>query len=131
MKPDELKLRVCNYADGLIDKIFPQQDMFSKLKGATAKYWVKQNIWRLDDILCAFVDCNGEIDPEEAMEFYASEIFDENGQFSINIKDIMPESGVSQFLPNKMIVFTKADLKHIFGSHDDDNMHSSNNRSPH
>jgi hypothetical protein len=32
MKPDEIKLRITSYADDLINKLFPNDNFFNKLK---------------------------------------------------------------------------------------------------
>lgn len=115
MKPDEIKLRVNTYVDNIIDKIFVKDSVFGKLKATTAKYWVKQNIWKLDTLLNNFVDQEGEIDVEEAINFYANDLFDEEGKFSINLHSMISNPSINQFIPNSIVVFTKNDLNKLFG----------------
>ncbi len=116
MTPDEIKLRINTYADDLITKIFSSSDdMFAKVKIATAKYWVKQNIWKLTPILNNFVDQNGEIEINETIDFFVSEIFDENGQYTINLQSILNNPQINQFIPDKTVLFTRQDFNKMFG----------------
>ena len=114
MKPDEIKLRITSYADDLINKLFPNDNFFDKLKGATAKYWIKQNVWKLDTILTNFVDKDGEINMVDTVNFFVNEIFNENEEFTLDIQSLFENKQLSQYLPNKIIVFTKADLVKLF-----------------
>ena len=79
IEPQEIQLRLETYVNDIINQIFPGNDMFNKLKSTTAKYWVKQNIWRMDNILNNFVDREGLIDIEEAINFYVNSTSDFNG----------------------------------------------------
>lgn len=114
MKPDEIKLRITSYADDLINKLFPNDNLFNKLKGATAKYWIKQNVWKLDTILTNFVDKDGEINMVDTVNFFVNEIFNENEEFTLDIQSLFENNQLSQYLPNKIIVFTKSDLVKLF-----------------
>lgn len=114
MKPDEIKLRITSYADDLINKLFPNDNFFNKLKGATAKYWIKQNVWKLDKILTNFVDKDGEINMVDTVNFFVNEIFNENEEFTLDIQSLFENNQLSQYLPNKIIVFTKSDLVKLF-----------------
>jgi hypothetical protein len=114
MKPDEIKLRINNFADDLINKLFPNDNFFNKLKGATAKFWIKQNVWKLDTILTNFVDKDGEINMVDTVNFFVNEIFNENEEFTLDIQSLFENNQLSQYLPNKIIVFTKSDLVKLF-----------------
>lgn len=114
MKPDEIKLRINNFADDLIGKLFSSDDMFGKLKSAAAKYWLKQNIWKLTPILNKFVDETGDINIRDAVNFFTEELFDENGQYIIDIQKLLNGNSLSQYLPNKTVLFTKNDLLKMF-----------------
>jgi hypothetical protein len=91
--------------------------MFNKLKSTTAKYWVKQNIWRMDSILNNFVDKEGLIDIEDTINFYVDSMFDENGKFSINLGDLIQGTSLESLIPNKTIIFSKNDLMKLFNIH--------------
>ena len=115
IEPQEIQLRLETYVNDIINQIFPGNDMFNKLKSTTAKYWVKQNIWRMDNILNNFVDRDGLIDIEETINFYVNSMFDENGKFSINLGDLIQGTSLESLIPNKTIIFSKNDLMKIFG----------------
>jgi hypothetical protein len=115
--PQEIQLRLETYVNDIINQIFPGNDMFNKLKSTTAKYWVKQNIWRMDSILNNFVDKEGLIDIEETINFYVDSMFDENGKFSINLGELIQGTSLESLIPNKTIIFSKNDLMKLFNIH--------------
>jgi hypothetical protein len=117
IEPQEIQLRLETYVYDIINQIFPGNDMFNKLKSTTAKYWVKQNIWRMDSILNNFVDKEGLIDIEETINFYVDSMFDENGKFSINLGDLIQGTSLESLIPNKTIIFSKNDLMKLFNIH--------------
>jgi hypothetical protein len=112
--PQEIQLRLESYVFDVINQVFPGNDVFNKLKSTTAKYWVKQNIWRMDSILNNFVDKDGLIDIEETINFYVDSMFDENGKFSINLQDLIQGTTLETLIPNKTIIFSKNDLMKLF-----------------
>lgn len=114
IEPQEIQLRLETYVNDIINQIFPGNDMFNKLKSTTAKYWVKQNIWRMDSILNNFVDKDGLIDIEDTINFYVNSMFDENGKFSINLGDLIQGTSLETLIPNKTIIFSKNDLMKLF-----------------
>jgi hypothetical protein len=117
IEPQEIQLRLETYVYDIINQIFPGNDMFNKLKSTTAKYWVKQNIWRMDSILNNFVDKEGLIDIEDTINFYVDSMFDENGKFSINLGDLIQGTSLESLIPNKTIIFSKNDLMKLFNIH--------------
>ena len=119
MKQEELKLRVVSYAEDLVDNIMPQTSVINKLKNATAKFWIKQNSWKIDEIIHAFVDANGCIDPKEVLDTYEMALF-ENGEFVMNPQDLIPDNmeQLKSMIPNKIIVFHKHDLYKLLGIDD-------------
>lgn len=117
IEPQEIQLRLETYVNDIINQIFPGNDMFNKLKSTTAKYWVKQNIWRMDSILNNFVDRDGLIDIEDTINFYVNSMFDENGKFSINLGDLIQGTSLESLIPNKTIIFSKNDLMKLFNIH--------------
>lgn len=110
MKADEIKLRINNYVLDLIDEIFPESDIMTKLKATAAKYWIKQNLWRLDSIFSVFKNQAGEIDPTDVVDFFSTEL---DGKISISLQDI------SELLPPKRLVLQKSDLMSIFVNNED------------
>lgn len=112
--PQVIQLSLETYVYDIINQVFPGNDVFNKLKSTTAKYWVKQNIWRMDSILNNFVDKDGLIDIEETINFYVDSMFDENGKFSINLQDLIQGTTLETLIPNKTIIFSKNDLMKLF-----------------
>lgn len=115
MKIDEVKLRINQFIMGTIDLYMPPTSFLDKMKHATAKLWVEQNMWKLYNILDAFGDKCGEIDADKVMELYGESLF-ENDELRIDIKQMIPKQyeWINEFLPNKIIVFKKEDLKYLF-----------------
>lgn len=111
MKIDEMKLRIINFADNTIDLYIPPTGFLDKMKNSTIKLWAHQNAWRLNKILDAFKDENGEIDPHNVLDCYENCLF-ENGEFRLDIRKMMPEeySSIISMLPNKIVLFRKEDL---------------------
>lgn len=112
--PQVIQLSLETYVYDIINQVFPGNDVFNKLKSTTAKYWVKQNIWKMDNILNNFVDKDGLIDIEETINFYVDSMFDENGKFSINLQDLIQGTTLETLIPNKTIIFSKNDLMKLF-----------------
>lgn len=115
MKMDEVKLRINQFIHGTIDLYIPPTTFFDKMKHATAKLWVDQNIWKLYNILDKFGDQNGEIDIEKVVTYYEETIF-ENGELRLDVKTMIPRQydWINEYLPNKIIVFKKEDLNYLF-----------------
>lgn len=115
MKIDEVKLRINQFIQGTIDLYMPPTNFFDKMKNATAKLWVDQNIWKLYKALDSFGDQYGEIDIEKVMSYYEDALF-ENNEFKVDIKTMIPKQyeWINEYLPNKVILFKKEDLIQIF-----------------
>lgn len=112
MKIDEIKLRLREYASLLIDKVLPPtNNLLDKLKNSGAKYWIKQNIWRLDSILDSFGDVNKEIDIYDLSNHFLNTIFDDSGKLTIDTSEMI----TSDILPKKIIILSRQDLFNIFG----------------
>ena len=116
MKVDELKLRINNFTSEIIDMYMPPTDFFGKMKNATMKLWVDQNIWKLDPILNQFVDKNQCIDVEKVKNQYESVLF-ENGELKLDIVGMLPDDMdyVKALLPNKIVLLHKQDLYKLLG----------------
>ena len=115
MKIDEIKLRINQFINGTIDLYLPPNNFFDKMKNATAKLWIDQNMWRLHKVLNSFGDQNGEIDVEKIMCYYEDSLF-ENDELRLDVKSMIPRQyeWLNDYLPNKIILFKKEDLKHLF-----------------
>lgn len=113
MKKEELELHIRNYVYDLVDNIMPCDGFFGRMKNATAKYWVDQNQWRLDEILSVFVDEHDCIDEHDLMRHYENILF-ENGDFRMSLREIVPEH-YKEMIPDTTIVFHKEDLYRLLG----------------
>lgn len=115
MKVDEVKLRMKKFIFNTIDMVFPREQFSNKIKNATARYWVDQNIYRLDSVLNAFADKNNEINIDLLVNTYEDTLF-ENGDLKLDIKKIIPQDFdyLRGLFPDKLIIFKKEDLYNIF-----------------
>ena len=115
MRKEELKYSIKQYVHQLINDVLPESGLLSKLGNVTAKYWVEQNQWRLDDILSVFTDKDGCVDTEKLAEMYENVLF-EHGELRLSLKEIAPDS-VKSMLPDKIMIFKKDDLYKLLGLH--------------
>lgn len=113
MRKEELKYSITQYVHQLINDVLPESGILSKIGNVTAKYWVEQNQWRLDEILSVFTDKDGCIDTEKLAEMYEDVLF-ENGELRLSLKEIAPD-GVKAMLPDKIMIFKKDDLHKLLG----------------
>ena len=115
MRKEELKYSITQYVNQLINDVLPESGILGKLGNRTAKYWVEQNQWRLDEILSVFTDKDECIDTEKLAEMYEEVLF-ENGELRLSLKEIAPD-GVKAMLPDKTMVFKRDDLHKLLGLH--------------
>ena len=113
MKKEELKYSIIQYIHQLINDVLPESGLISKLSNRTAKYWVEQNQWRLDEIISVFTDKDECIDTKKLAEMYEDVLF-ENGELRLSLKEIAPNS-VKTMLPDKIMIFKKDDLHALLG----------------
>mgnify|MGYP003520421598 FL=1 len=113
MRKEELKYSITQYVHQLINDVLPESGILGKLSNRTAKYWVEQNQWRLDEILSVFTDKDECIDTEKLAEMYEDVLF-ENGELRLSLKEIAP-NGVKDMLPDKIMIFKKDDLHKLLG----------------
>lgn len=113
MRKEELEYNIKNYVMDLIDDIMPANGLLGKMQNRTAKYWVEQNQWRLDDILSVFTDKEESIDTEGLVRQYEDILF-EDGEFRLCLKDLVGDK-YSNLLPNKIVLFNREDLYKLVG----------------
>ena len=115
MKIDEMKMRIHHFVHNTIDLYLPPSNFLDKMKNATAKLWIDQNIWQVNKMLDSFGDEHGEIDFEKVIDIYEDVLFSE-GELRIDLKDMIPDEygWVKSQLPHKLILFKKEDLRDIF-----------------
>lgn len=113
MRKEELEYSIKKYVNQLIDDVLPESGILGKLSNRTAKYWVEQNQWRLDEILSVFTDKDECIDTKKLAEMYEDVLF-ENGELRLSLKEIAPDS-IKTMLPDKIMIFKKEDLHKLLG----------------
>ena len=108
MKSSEVKLRLTNFVNGLIDTYFSGTSVRDKMINSTLKIIVKQNTWRADDMLKYFQDQNGEINFQEIIGEFANNIGDSG--MTIDIRDYINNDFIKSYLPNKVLIVNKDDI---------------------
>lgn len=111
MKLSEIKLRLTNTVNSLIDTYFNEKGITEKFINSTLKIIVKQNIHKVDSMLTLFTDENGEIDANAIINEYASMIGDEG--FVFDLKKYVNNSLVKDMLPDKVLIIKKEDILSI------------------
>ena len=114
MKLSEIKIRLSNTANSLIDTYFSENSLTEKFINSTLKLLVKQNIHKIDDMLKLFADENGEIDANVVINEYAN-ILGENG-FTFDLKEYVNNPLVKNMLPDKVLVIRKEDILSILNN---------------
>lgn len=111
MKLSEIKIRLTNTVNSLIDTYFGEATLTEKFINSTLKLLVKQNIHKIDDMLVLFTDANGEIDANAVINEYANILGEEGVTF--DIKEYVKNPLVSSMLPDKVLVIKKEDILSI------------------
>ena len=111
MNISELKLRILSGANNLIDDYFGSGSISDNMINATLKLLVRQNEYKLDNILNLFKDENGEINGDVVVEEY-SKVFGNEG-IILDIRDFVKSNTIRNFLPDKCLRITQSDLRKI------------------
>jgi hypothetical protein len=112
MNISELKMRLLNKANSLIDVYFSNNGLTEKFINSTLKILLKQNLYKVDNILEMFADQNGDINVDEIINEY-SKIIDDNG-FTVDIKQYVQSDMIKSFMPNKILVIKRDDILNLF-----------------
>lgn len=108
MKVSEVKLRMINKVNSLIDQYFSGNDLPDKFINSTMKIIVKQNVYKVDTIFELFADKNGEIDLHMMVDEYAKMIGDEG--FVFDIKEYVANDFIKGMIPDKVLIIKKDDI---------------------
>lgn len=112
MKASEFKLSLVQGANNLVDDYFGSNSKLDKFINSTLKIMIKQNTYKIDDVLCLFIDENGCVDEHIIIDEY-SKVIGESG-LVIDIRDFVKNEFVKSLLPNKALVIKKDDLRKMF-----------------
>lgn len=116
MKASEFKLSLISGLNKLIDDYFGASTVADKFINSTLKIIIKQNSYKLDDMLELFSDEHGCIDKDIIIDNY-SEVLGESGVV-FDIRDFIKNEFVKSLLPNKALVIKREDLRKMFNTYD-------------
>lgn len=108
MKASELKLRVLNTINGLINTYFGSDTMVDKFVNSTLHVMVKQKAYMLDEALQYFTDKDGNINEELILDEYSKMFGDKD--IIIDIRDYIKNDFIKGMLPNKSLVIKSDDI---------------------
>lgn len=111
MKIDEMKMRLSNTLNSLVDTYFANPTVSEKFINSTLKVIIKQNIGKADNMLELFADKDGEIDAQAIIEEYANMI-GENG-IVFDLKKHVDNNFLRSMLPDKVLIIKKEDILNI------------------
>ena len=111
MKTSEVKIRLLNKANSLIDTYFNQNNLTEKFINSTLKIIMKQNIHKIDDIFELFTDKDGEIDLTMVVQEYTNMIPETGIVF--DIKEFVNNELVRGMLPDKVLLIKRDDIMSI------------------
>lgn len=111
MKAGEVKIRLANTVQNLIDTYFGGSSINEKFINSTLKIILKQNLYKVDSILNLFTDQNGDININEIINEY-SNMIGENGMI-FDIKQYVNNDIVKSIIPDKVLVIKQEDLMKI------------------
>ena len=111
MRTAEIKLKLVNSVNRMIDTYFGMPTITEKMINATLKVLLKQNIHKVDGILKMFENECGEINPQDILIEYANQI-DESG-ITIDIRDYVNNDTIRQMLPNKVLIIKRDDILNL------------------
>lgn len=114
MKVSEFKLSVVSGLNNLIDDYFGTNTTADKFVNSTLKILVRQNTYKLDNILNIFADENGCIDENIILEEYSKVIGDAG--FILDIREFVKNDLIRSILPNKALIIKRSDLRKMFCS---------------
>jgi hypothetical protein len=114
MKASEFKLSIVAGMNNLIDDYFGSNSKADKFINSTLKILVRQNTYKLDEVLGIFMDERGTIDEDIILEEY-SKVIGESGLI-IDIRDFVKNEFIKNLLPNKALIIKKDDLRKIFSN---------------
>lgn len=114
MKASEFKLSLVQGVNNLIDDYFGTNTKADKFINSTLKIIVKQNTYKVDDILSLFTDEYGCVDESIIIEEY-SKVLGESG-WILDIRDFIKNEFMKSLLPNKALIIKKDDLRKMFSN---------------
>lgn len=112
MKASEFKLSIVQGINNLIDDYFGSSAMGDRFINSTLKILVRQNTYKLDNIVELFTDEHGCVDEEIIIEEY-SKVLGESG-FIFDLRDMIKNEMIRGMLPNRALIIKSEDLRKMF-----------------
>ena len=112
MNISELKIRLLNKANHLIDIYFSEYGLTEKFINSTLKIIMKQNIHKIDNIFELFADKNGDIDLNMLINEYSKMIPEEGITF--DIKEHINNDLIKNMIPDKVLIIKREDILNLF-----------------
>lgn len=112
MKASEFKLSIVQGVNNLIDDYFGSSTMGDRFINSTLKILVRQNTYKLDNIVELFTDEHGCVDEEIIIEEY-SKVLGESG-FIFDLRDMIKNEMIRSMLPNRALIIKSEDLRKMF-----------------
>jgi hypothetical protein len=112
MKASEFKLSIVQGINNLIDDYFGSNTMGDRFINSTLKIMVRQNTYKLDNIIELFSDESGWVDEEVIIEEY-SKVLGESG-FIFDLRDMIKNEMIRSMLPNRALIIKSEDLRKMF-----------------
>ena len=104
----EVKMRIINTLNSLINTYFSNADFVDKFINSTLKIIVKQNINKLDSIFELFTDKDGEVDLMMLAHEYSEMIPDEG--FMFDLREYVDNDFIKNMIPEKVLIVRKEDI---------------------
>ena len=111
MNISELKMRLLNKANSLIDVYFSEHGLTEKFINSTLKIIIKQNIHKIDNVFELFADKNGDIDLNMLINEYSKMIPEEGITF--DLKEHINNDLIKNMIPDKVLIIKKDDIMSI------------------
>ena len=112
MKASEFKLSIVQGINNLIDDYFGSNTMGDRFINSTLKIMLRQNTYKLDNIVELFTDESGWVDEEVIIEEY-SKVLGESG-FIFDLRDMIKNEMIRSMLPNRALIIKSEDLRKMF-----------------
>lgn len=116
MKQGEVKLKLVNVANSLIDTYFETNSITDRFINSAMKTMVQANVNKLDNVLPLFTDDKGNVLINTFVEYFTNGLI-KDGAIQIDVQETARQLGVSpmitKMLPPKILNFTQDEINMI------------------
>lgn len=116
MKQGEVKLKLINVANNLVDTYFDGNTFADRFVNSSLKTMAQANVNKLDNILELFTDDKGNVLINTFVESFTKGLVSE-GALNIDVQETARQFGVSplivKMLPNKILKITEDEIEMI------------------